>query len=158
MRLLCSIFHPCTRIAELDKRYHSHGCTTSSKSGKEVGNKLVRGGRKNENQTCDSNHCNSRRSSVTGLCPATIGYLSSAWGLGSSYRSPHRRQRAMRVRTFNGWGQFNSLFSSVLLLLSAFSTQRELAAVLLDEMRLHPTPRDSLGVVFICTEPTVSAS
>jgi hypothetical protein len=29
--------------------------------------------------------------------------------------------------------------------------------VMLDEMGPHPTPRDSFGVVFICTEPTVSA-
>jgi hypothetical protein len=132
-----SIFHPCTRIVELDKRYHSHFRTTSSRFGQEVGNKLVRGRRRNENQTCDSNNCNFRRSSVIGLCPATIGHLPSAWGLGSSHWSPHRRQRAMRVRTFNGWGRFNSLFSSVLLLLSALCTH-------------------SLGV-FICTEPTVSA-
>jgi hypothetical protein len=93
----CSIFHPCTRIAELDKRYYSHGCTTSSRFGQAVGNKLVRGRRRNENQTCDSNNGNSRRSSVIGLCAATIGYLPSAWGLRSSYRSPHRRQRAVRV-------------------------------------------------------------
>ena len=72
----CSIFHPCTRIVELDKRYHSHFRTTSSRFGQEVGNKLVRGRRRNENQTCDSNNCNSRRSSVIGLCPAAIGYLS----------------------------------------------------------------------------------
>jgi hypothetical protein len=130
MRFLCSIFHPCTRIAKLDKRYHSHVCTTSSQFYREVGNKLVRGRRRNENQTCDSNNCNSRRSGVTGLCPATIGYLSSTWCFGSSYWSPHRRQRAMRIRTFDGWGRFNSLFSSVLLLLSALCTQRELAAVL----------------------------
>ena len=129
MWLLCSVFHHCTRLAELDKRFYSHGCKPSLRYGQQVGNTPVRGRRRNENQTCDSNNCNSRRSGVTGLCPATIGYLSSAWGFGSSYRGPHRRQRAMRVRTFNGWGQINSLFSSVLLLLSAFCTQREFAAV-----------------------------
>jgi hypothetical protein len=86
----------------------------------------------------------------------------------------------MRVRTFNGWGQFNSLFSSVLLLLNTVYTRRELAAVLyelasraaelkldarlkngdrvmLDEMGPRATPRDSFGVVFVRTEPTVSA-
>ncbi len=90
VRFLCSIFHPCTRIAKLGKRYHSHVCATSSQFGKEVGNKLVRGRRRNENQTCDSNNCNSRRSRVTGLCPATIGYLSCAWCFGSSYWSPYQ--------------------------------------------------------------------
>ena len=45
---------------------------------------------RNENQTCDSNNCNSRRSGVTGLCPATIGDLSCAWCFGSSYWSPYQ--------------------------------------------------------------------
>src|ERR1700722_2719580 len=47
-------------------------------SAKKPGNKLVRSRCRNENQTCDSNNCNSRWSGVTGLCPATIGYLSCA--------------------------------------------------------------------------------
>jgi hypothetical protein len=81
----------------LDKRYHSHGCTTSSRFGQGVGNRLVRGRRRNENQTCDSNNCSSRRSGVTSLRPAAIGHLPSAWGLGSSHWSPNQRQRAVRV-------------------------------------------------------------